>query len=51
VGTLATFGVRVEAGLAATLLFRTLSFWLPLIPGLLISRREVKHSKHAASPR
>ncbi len=48
VGTLAMFGVRVEAGLAGTLLFRTLSFWLPLLPGLFISRREVKLSKRAA---
>ncbi|MFT3836992.1 MAG: lysylphosphatidylglycerol synthase transmembrane domain-containing protein [Myxococcaceae bacterium] len=51
VGTLSLFGVRVEAGLAATLLFRTLSFWLPLVPGLVISRREVKLGKRAGSRR
>jgi uncharacterized membrane protein YbhN (UPF0104 family) len=32
-------GVRVPVALAATLLFRGVSFWLPMIPGLWISRR------------
>jgi uncharacterized membrane protein YbhN (UPF0104 family) len=27
-------------GLAATLLFRGLSFWLPMLPGLLFMRSE-----------
>lgn len=39
VGGLALFGVAVEPGLAATLLFRGLSFWLPMVPGLWLGRR------------
>ncbi len=39
VGTLALAGVPIHAGLSATLLFRGLSFWLPMIPGLAASRR------------
>ncbi len=38
-GGLALFGVAIEPGLAATLLFRGLSFWLPLLPGLWLGRR------------
>ncbi len=38
VGALALAGVPVAAGLSATLLFRGLSFWLPMIPGLVLSR-------------
>ena len=34
--------VAVAAGLAATLLFRGFSFWLPMIPGLLLARREAR---------
>jgi Mg2+-importing ATPase len=37
--TLKTIGVDIPVALAATLLFRGLSFWLPMLPGLLISRR------------
>lgn len=39
VGALALFGVAVEPGLAATLLFRGLSFWLPMLPGMWLGRR------------
>lgn len=42
VGGLALFGVSVEPGLAAALLFRGLSFWLPMPPGLWLSRRLVR---------
>ena len=38
VGALSIAGVPVAAGLSATLLFRGLSFWLPMLPGLAISR-------------
>ncbi|MEY2920201.1 MAG: hypothetical protein RL261_1506, partial [Pseudomonadota bacterium] len=38
VGALAVAGVPIAAGLSATLLFRGLSFWLPMIPGLVLSR-------------
>jgi uncharacterized membrane protein YbhN (UPF0104 family) len=41
VAVLGTLGVGVENALAATLLLRGLSFWLPMIPGLLLARREV----------
>ena len=32
---------RFAAALAATLLFRGLSFWLPMVPGLWLTRREI----------
>lgn len=36
---LALFGIAVEPGLAGVLLFRLLSFWLPMVPGLVLGRR------------
>ncbi len=36
--TLELVGVPVAGALAATLLFRGLTFWLPMLPGLLLSR-------------
>ncbi|HVN41369.1 MAG TPA: lysylphosphatidylglycerol synthase domain-containing protein, partial [Steroidobacteraceae bacterium] len=39
VGALAWLGVPVAAALSATLLFRGLSFWLPMVPGIVVSRR------------
>ena len=36
--TLKLAGVPVAVALAATLLFRGLSFWLPMVPGLVFSR-------------
>jgi len=46
VGTLRLFGVHLEAAVAATLLLRGLTLWLPLIPGLWLARREmVKQSQ------
>lgn len=41
IGGLALGGVPTGAALAATLLFRGLSFWVPLLPGLLLSRAEL----------
>lgn len=35
-----SFGVSVEFALTATLLFRGLTYWLPFIPGFLISHEE-----------
>ena len=50
VGALALVGVPVAAGLSATLLFRGLSFWLPMIPGLVLSRRfAVERTEHAGN--
>ena len=34
-------GVSVEAGLAATLLLRGFTFWLPMLPGFALARREL----------
>jgi Mg2+-importing ATPase len=39
VWTLNMMGVSIPTGLAATLLFRGLSFWLPMAPGWWVSRR------------
>jgi Mg2+-importing ATPase len=37
--TLKMIGVAIPVALSATLLFRGLSFWLPMLPGLWFSRR------------
>ncbi|WP_395748574.1 YbhN family protein [Prosthecobacter sp.] len=37
--SLRSIGMPLSVGLSATLLFRGLSFWLPMIPGLVCSRR------------
>jgi uncharacterized membrane protein YbhN (UPF0104 family) len=42
VATLKLIGVPVTAGLAATLLFRFFTFWLPMAPGLILARREAR---------
>jgi Mg2+-importing ATPase len=42
VASLRLMGVPVAAGVAATLLFRGFSFWLPLLPGTLFARRETR---------
>jgi Mg2+-importing ATPase len=39
--TLRMTGATLSVALAATLLFRGLSFWLPMLPGLWYSRRVV----------
>jgi uncharacterized protein (TIRG00374 family) len=41
VGMLKVLGVEVEDALAATLLLRGLTFWLPMLPGLWLARREI----------
>jgi Mg2+-importing ATPase len=41
VASLRLMGVPIAAGLAATLLFRGFSFWLPMLPAVLFARREV----------
>jgi len=41
VGALRLYHVSVKAGLAATLLLRGFTLWLPLLPGLLLSRKEL----------
>jgi glycosyltransferase 2 family protein len=42
VGMLSSLGVSVEAALAATLLLRALTFWLPMLPGIWLARRELR---------
>ena len=39
---------RVEAALAATLLARGFTFWLPIVPGLAIARREMMRGTASA---
>jgi uncharacterized protein (TIRG00374 family) len=46
VAMLALSGVPVEAGLTATLLFRGFTYWMPMLPGLWLSRRELGHLTH-----
>jgi uncharacterized protein (TIRG00374 family) len=41
VGMLAALDVPVEAALTATLLLRGMTFWLPMIPGVWLARREL----------
>ena len=42
VATLALVGVRLELALTATLLLRGFTFWLPMLPGLWVARRELR---------
>ncbi|WP_240975669.1 lysylphosphatidylglycerol synthase domain-containing protein [Paraburkholderia aromaticivorans] len=42
VGMLSLLGVSVEAALAATLLWRALTFWLPMLPDIWLARREIR---------
>jgi glycosyltransferase 2 family protein len=41
-------GQSIEVALTATLLLRGFTFWLPMIPGLVLARRELKHSGNGA---
>jgi uncharacterized protein (TIRG00374 family) len=38
------FGVPLEGALTATLILRGFTYWLPMIPGLFITRRELRRS-------
>jgi uncharacterized protein (TIRG00374 family) len=42
IAMLRLFGIPFEAALSATLLFRGFTLWLPLIPGGILLRRELK---------
>ena len=46
--SLKSIGLPLSVGLSATLLFRGLSFWLPMIPGLICSRNILGRSLHQA---
>jgi Mg2+-importing ATPase len=39
--TLHAAGIEVPVALAATLLFRGFTFWLPMLPGLWLARQEL----------
>ena len=41
VGALSLLGMPVATGLAATLVMRGLTFWLPMAPGIWLARREL----------
>jgi uncharacterized protein (TIRG00374 family) len=42
VGLLVTMGIRVETALTATVLLRGFTLWIPMIPGLVLTRRELR---------
>jgi hypothetical protein len=42
IAMLGLMGIRFEAGLSATLLYRGFALWLPLLLGMVISRRELR---------
>ncbi|WP_052420850.1 lysylphosphatidylglycerol synthase transmembrane domain-containing protein [Paraburkholderia ferrariae] len=42
VGMLRLLGVPIEAALAATLLLRAFTFWLPMLPGVWLARIELR---------
>jgi uncharacterized membrane protein YbhN (UPF0104 family) len=45
-------GQSVATALTATLLLRGFTFWLPMIPGLILARRELhRHRRHTAKRR
>jgi uncharacterized protein (TIRG00374 family) len=46
---LVSFGARVEAAAPATLLMRGFSFWLPMVPGFFVARRELARASHRAA--
>lgn len=49
VGTLRLAGVPFEAALSATLLFRGFTLWLPLLPGMIAARRDLRKPRRKAT--
>ena len=45
IAMLRLFGVPFEAAVSATLMFRGFTLWLPLIPGGMVLRKELKESR------
>jgi uncharacterized protein (TIRG00374 family) len=45
IGVVHSLGVPIEASLTATLLLRGLSFWLPMLPGMVLTRRELSRNQ------
>jgi glycosyltransferase 2 family protein len=50
VGMLRLLGVPIEAALAATLLLRVFTFWLPMLPGIWFTRVELRANRRKATP-
>lgn len=48
--TLRAFGIPVEAAFTATLLLRSMTLWLPLLPGLLLMRAVRRKPRRRAPP-
>jgi Mg2+-importing ATPase len=48
VSALVLAGIPVAVGLSATLLFRGLSFWLPMLPGLAVARAVLSQEQRGA---
>lgn len=48
VAVVSILGIPVAPSLTAVVVFRGLSFWLPMLPGLWFSRRELGRSAHRA---
>lgn len=51
IAMLSALGVPLETAFTGTLLLRGLMLWLPLAPGLLLTRRLVRHKKAGAAMR
>ncbi|HEY6400541.1 MAG TPA: lysylphosphatidylglycerol synthase transmembrane domain-containing protein [Blastocatellia bacterium] len=49
VALLRKLGVPLEAALTATLLLRGFTLWLPMLPGMLLARRELKNGHSTTS--
>lgn len=49
IASLHSAGMAISTAVAATLLYRGLSFWLPMIPGVFLVRKEFSHEKAKAS--
>ncbi len=47
IGALNLIGVPLAAAISATILFRGFSFFIPLVPGLLLSRGELREQREA----
>ena len=45
IGMLRALGIPFEAALSATLLFRGYTLWVPLLPGMVAARRQLKRKK------
>lgn len=48
VGMLHFFGLSIEVGLVASLLFRVFTFWLPMIPGYIVTHYEIRKSAESS---